>query len=131
MSLDQDFYNTTQVVCDGKVTIQFDMTKPDPDEDGSWDLKLRVINNSQLIVQELTVQADGIELLVPDEAVDDDFVDTLEHLPSIYGTPKHELLATTITESLHQSLDGWSEGEQITIMRYLNDIGLAMKNTEE
>lgn len=40
------------------------------------------------------------------------------------------LLAQTITESIHQGYDGWSDQEKATIVLYLHDLGLAMKNSK-
>lgn len=38
-----------------------------------------------------------------------------------------KLVVTTITEALHQGLDGWSPHEQCVIERFLDDIALAVK----
>ncbi len=37
------------------------------------------------------------------------------------------ILGETITESLHQNLDGWSSRDKSVIRKYLEDIGLAYK----
>jgi hypothetical protein len=36
------------------------------------------------------------------------------------------LLAETISESIHQGYDGWSDEEKVVIQLYLNDIGVAL-----
>ena len=38
-------------------------------------------------------------------------------------------LTTTILESLHQSMDGWSAGDKMVIELYLNDLMLALDST--
>ena len=50
---------------------------------------------------------------------------------TLYGPhPRYwESIIETITESLHQSLDGWSEEEQKTIQKYLADIKMASQIT--
>jgi len=40
-----------------------------------------------------------------------------------YGAPE---LGETVTESIHQGFDGWSDGEKAVIQTYLNDIGKAI-----
>jgi hypothetical protein len=39
------------------------------------------------------------------------------------------LVVTTITEALHQGLDGWTTHEQCVIGRFLDDIMLAVKHS--
>ena len=41
------------------------------------------------------------------------------------------LVARTISESLHQSLDGWTEDEAKVIRAYLDDIALACQVTKD
>lgn len=36
-----------------------------------------------------------------------------------------QVLAEVVTESIHQSFDGWSSREKTVIRKYLNDLGLA------
>ncbi len=38
-------------------------------------------------------------------------------------------LAEIVTESLHQSLDGWSDGEKVIIQLYLHDLAKAFHHT--
>ena len=41
------------------------------------------------------------------------------------------IVAQTITEALHQSLDGWSDGEKVIIELFLSDLGRAVKADPE
>ena len=47
------------------------------------------------------------------------------------NTAKAVKLCETVSEALHQGLDGWSYAEQDTINRFLDDIGKAMEQTED
>lgn len=51
----------------------------------------------------------------------------VESLHRSYWEPEDAVrLAETITESLHQDLDGWSDEEKQVIKAYIEDIGRAM-----
>jgi len=42
---------------------------------------------------------------------------------------RQEAVCEVIGESMHQSLDGWSDGEKVIITRYLMDLGIATNLT--
>lgn len=50
---------------------------------------------------------------------------------SQWSTDDAMILAQNITESIHQSFDGWEDWEKIVIERYLHDLGLAQKAAKE
>lgn len=50
---------------------------------------------------------------------------------SNWPTDDAELLAMTITESIHDGLDGWTKQEQEVIERYLADIALACAESKK
>lgn len=63
----------------------------------------------------------------------------LEHIALMYESYWHTpeltdravVIVEQITESIHQGFDGWTELEQLTINKYLNDIGLAVSTVND
>ncbi len=45
------------------------------------------------------------------------------------ATERQEAVCEVIGESMHQSLDGWSDGEKVIITLYLMDLGIATNLT--
>ncbi len=50
---------------------------------------------------------------------------------TIWSDKDAQILAGNITESLHQSLDGWDDGEKVIIELFLHDLGRAQYETEQ
>ncbi len=53
-----------------------------------------------------------------------------ENVASLYrsswSATNGRIVAETITEAIHQGLDGWSDGEQVVIRLFLHDLGRAV-----
>ncbi len=50
---------------------------------------------------------------------------------TIWSDRDAQILAGNITESLHQSLDGWDDGEKVIIELFLHDLGRAQHESEQ
>ncbi len=50
---------------------------------------------------------------------------------TIWSDKDAQILAGNITESLHQSLDDWDDGEKVIIELFLHDLGRAQHYSEE
>ncbi len=63
MSYDQEYYNKTEVVCDGKVTIQVQLfDDPEGADMEPCSLVVKVLKDTT-VLQEFSVMADDIELV--------------------------------------------------------------------
>ncbi len=87
-----------------------------------YDLELLAESEPHLNPEQVTYLYDLIQ--IPFEQ----YVATLYR--TTWSDKDAQVLAENITESIHQSLDGWDDGEKVIIELFLHDLGRAQYHTE-